>query len=382
MKRITFINSDFFNKNKRLKLTTVIISGTILANSIAYGISDSRYYQHTMNSKATVPLDICYCGYEPSANIINDFDKITWDKEYINEKASAYCPRYIDLKEIKTKIFRGSSNVTHYRIITKKFFSDDTPELKWEILPDNDIIMINIEDIPEERRYGQNICIEFGCYNDSTNKIDKINSEYLTTTANSKEEYEEHEKVHDKIKEIARSITDEGDSDFEKVKKIYDYLISHTEYRYSKDGIYEKSLYNKFYMDCTGYAEFMNLALNSVGVECFSAEDFTHGHVWNIVKIEDKYYHLDATYSDTSSWEDTSKYRYFLVSDEFMLADHRFFTPEKSVKCNENYDLTGVVLESDVIHRGLLGEQINNIEEGHRIGEIKDGGYGLKYKTK
>lgn len=382
MKRLTFINSDFFRKNRKLKLATIIVSGTILTNSIAYHISDSRYYMHTVNSKATVPLDICYCDYKPSSNTLNDYDRITWDKEYINSEPSAYCPRYIDLKTIKVIVFRGSSNATHYRIITKKFFSDNTPDLEWEILPDDNIIMINIEDIPEDRRYGQNMCIEFGHYNDSTNKIDKINSEYLTTTANSKEEYEEHEKVHNKIKEIAKSITSYKDSDFEKVKKIYDYLISHTEYRYSKEGIYEKSLYNKYYMDCAGYTEFMNLALNSIGVECFSAEDFTHGHVWNIVKIDDKYYHLDATYSDTGSWEDTSKYRYFLVSDEFMLADHRFFTPEKKVKCSDNYNLTGIVSESDVLHRGFLGEQINKVAKDHQIGEIKDGGYGLEYKTK
>ena len=134
-------------------------------------------------------------------------------------------------------------------------------------------------------------------------------------------------------------------------------------------------------MDCGGYTDFMNIALNHVGIESFTVLDDTHGHVWNIVNIDGKYYHLDATYSDTSSWENTSKYRYFLVSDSYMLADHRYFVAEKEVKCNETYDLTGFVSNQDVTCRGQKGEKKSS-SNGNLLGDVSTGAYQLTFRSK
>lgn len=374
MNKVTYINKDFFKTNRKTKLIIATITGTILLNSFAYKIENSKYYSYTATIKDSRNLNECYCEYKPTKSYFNTFDQTLWNKRFENTKTKAYCPSYLDYNIIKIIIFRGSSKSTHYRIK----FRENT--LEWDKLPDNDIIMFDIENIPEEMRYNQYLSIQFGTYNELSNKINENNCEILTHTSDSKDKMIEHKKIHNKIMTIARKIVKENDSDFEKTKKIYDYLLNHAEYRYSEEGIYEKSLYKKYYMDCAGYTEFMNLALNSVGVECFCATDFTHSHVWNIVKIDNKYYHLDATYSDTSSWENTSRYRYFLVSDDFMTADHRFFVPEKDIKCNENYDLSKVATDKDVTHRGFFGEQINKIEVGHQIGEIIDSGYSLKYK--
>lgn len=372
MNRITFFNKDFFKSHKKITLISGILSGTILINSMTYKISDSQYLSYTAKIKDSRQLDFCCCEYEPNQIL----DKIVWDKDYKNTEPKAYCPSYLDSNIVKIIIFKGSSQATHYRITFKE------TALQWVELPKNNIIEFNIQDIPEQMRYGQYLSIQFGTFNPYLGNISENNSEFLTQTVSSKEEMEKHEKIHKKIMSIANSIVNEDDSDFEKVKNIYDFLINHTEYRYSKEGIYEQALFNKYYMDCAGYTEFMNLALNSVGIECISVQDHTHCHVWNIVKIDDKYYHLDATYSDTSSWYDTSKYRYFLVSDDFMLTDHRFFVSEKNVKCNDIYDLTGLVLEEDVEHRGFKGEQINLIPNEHKIGEITGSGYSLRYRSK
>lgn len=95
----------------------------------------------------------------------------------------------------------------------------------------------------------------------------------------------------------------------------------------------------------------LNYVLQDIGIESFSAMDNTNGHIWNIVKINDKYYHLDATYSDIGSFTNTSKYRYFLVSDEFMHNENRWCVPEKDVTCNEMYDLTNTKIGDNVKYR-------------------------------
>lgn len=65
-----------------------------------------------------------------------------------------------------------------------------------------------------------------------------------------------------------------------------------------------------------------------------------------------------------------------------MLADHRFFISEKNIKCNEIYYLTGLVSEEDVKYRGYKGEQANLIRGKHKIGEIKNSGQSLRYRSK
>jgi len=375
--RLNFINSDWFRKNKRSMMMSAFISFPLLMGYLMYEISDSRYLAYTAKIKELDNPNSCSCGYEPdNFGKYGIVDRIVWDDNYINDEAVAYCPNFLDTTTIKIIVYRGSSKVTHYRIKT----SDVTP--KWSSLPRDNTILFDLNDIPEEWRYGQYIEIQFGTFNPELGIIDVNNTESLIKSADSKEVMDEYEKTHAIIRAKARCIVDDDDTDFSKTRKIYDYLINHTEYRYSDEGIYEKSLFNKYYMDCAGYAEFLNIALNSVGVESFIAADNTHGHVWNIVKVDDKYYHIDATYSDTGSWYDTSRYRYFLVSDDFMLSDHRFFVTEKQVQCEETFDLTGLVSDYDVKHRGLIGEEINSISEGHKIGEISDSGYALKYRSK
>ena len=44
-------------------------------------------------------------------------------------------------------------------------------------------------------------------------------------------------------------------------------------------------------------------------------------HIWNVVKIGDKWYHLDETWNDNSQYEEYALHKYFLVSDDKM-SDH------------------------------------------------------------
>ncbi len=280
-------------------LAVGLLTGNILAVSMAYLISDSQNLFSTAKLKDSRE-DSCYCNYEPQG--INDVDKIIWDKDYINDKIKIYKANYLDAPVYQVRIFRGSSLATHYRFV----YLDAKEVSEWKTLPENDLIVLNIQDIPEEIRYNQSICISFGTYNQETNtfeeeKDDLLSGKFFVQTPESQETLSEHEEMYKQIMAISNKLVSEKDSDFDKVKKIYDYLIMHTEYRNFGEGIYSQSIFKKYYMACDGYASFLNIALNSVGVECLYVQDDTHGHVWNIVKVDDKYYHLDACFSDTSS---------------------------------------------------------------------------------
>jgi len=44
--------------------------------------------------------------------------------------------------------------------------------------------------------------------------------------------------------------------------------------------------------------------------------------MWNVVRIEGKYYHLDATFDNSLSKDEIIRYDYFNVSDEQIFRDH------------------------------------------------------------
>lgn len=97
-------------------------------------------------------------------------------------------------------------------------------------------------------------------------------------------------------------------SDYDKVKKVHDYIIENTEYDegLSKDNIY--NIYGALIRHvavCEGYSKAMKYMLDAANVPCVIAcgiAQNTSGqresHAWNYVKIDDKWYAIDSTWDD------------------------------------------------------------------------------------
>lgn len=370
------IDMNFFKKYKNIILINGILATGTIGSIFAYEKSDSQNLLYTASRLEKVS-DPCL-KYGPQ-----DIDRVVWEENGENSQIKIFCMQLSPSDTWKIRIFRGRSQSTHYRIEQSELEKNSKVYSEWKQIPDNNLITILRKSLKEEIQYKKSLVIRFGRYDEKTNTICKENSEYFEFFKATKEEVETFNDAREKIKLIADSLIKENDSTINKVKKIYDYLIEHTEYRWDPEAkeITSLSIFGKYYMDCGGYTEFMNTALNHIGIESFTVMDSTHGHVWNIVNVDGKYYHLDATYSDTSSFENTSKYRYFLVSDSYMLNDHRYFVAEKDVKCNDIYDLTGIVSINDVKKRGLKGEEINYIKDG-LLGDAKESAYSLPFRTK
>jgi hypothetical protein len=126
--------------------------------------------------------------------------------------------------------------------------------------------------------------------------------------------------VDSKIASILKELKLEGASDYEKVKKIHDYIINLAGY----DTTYERSSAYNLLVDktavCEGYALAAYRLLTDAGLECKIISGYGKGesHAWNLVKVDGEWYNLDLTWDDpiTSTGKQLLRYDYFLKNDE------------------------------------------------------------------
>lgn len=130
--------------------------------------------------------------------------------------------------------------------------------------------------------------------------------------------------VEEMKKWVKDNIRDEM-SDVEKEYKIVNHIMEKIEYVRGGEIAVETNVYDTYIEGksvCFGYALIFQYLANFAGLENYkvqtnlSIEDIDNGlenHVWNIVKIDDKYYQLDITWAD-----DTLNYAYINVSNETM----------------------------------------------------------------
>lgn len=138
---------------------------------------------------------------------------------------------------------------------------------------------------------------------------------YYSTTAQEKA-------LDTKVAQILGSLSLNGKSDYEKIKAIYDYVcqnVRYSEYLFDPDynpespeGRVIYSTYGALVNNsavCQGFAGAMYRLLLEAGIDNrIVAGD---GHGWNIVKLDGKYYCLDATW-DSDNAALGNEYRYFL----------------------------------------------------------------------
>ena len=80
---------------------------------------------------------------------------------------------------------------------------------------------------------------------------------------------------------------------------------------------------------CEGIAKSVKILCDALGIWCIIAlcdnnpeKGIKYRHMWNVVRIEGKYYHLDATFDNSLSKEDVIRYDYFNLSDTQLFKDH------------------------------------------------------------
>ena len=147
----------------------------------------------------------------------------------------------------------------------------------------------------------------------------------FTIKADYKDTAKEEQQVKSAVNSFVKSLKAKQLSDYDNLKAIHDYVLKintydydaaknhNRSYAYSAAGpfVYHKSV-------CQGYA----LAIHRLNEEMGYNDRIVNSntHAWNIVKLNGKYYNIDATWDDTynDAGQTNNKYRYFLKSDREM----------------------------------------------------------------
>jgi hypothetical protein len=125
-------------------------------------------------------------------------------------------------------------------------------------------------------------------------------------------------------------------TDRQKIKAVHDYMV--TTYKYDvnfESGLYGNETYTFYGLlknktgVCQAYAELFYLFMCYEGIECYFvsgwADDGTGvygSHLWNVVYVDDGYYHIDVTFDDPVPDGGEISYKYFLKTSEEITKDH------------------------------------------------------------
>lgn len=130
------------------------------------------------------------------------------------------------------------------------------------------------------------------------------------------------------IAEIKALVANKYD-DFEKVNLVIEYIARKTSYaidhKYNQNA---SAVFCDNIAQCSGYSKALQLALESINIPVIYVEGKSNkqNHAWNIVKINDKYYHVDVTYLDgiNNNSDDFRIKQYLFYSDDMMEKDHQW----------------------------------------------------------
>ena len=77
---------------------------------------------------------------------------------------------------------------------------------------------------------------------------------------------------------------------------------------------------------CSGYADAVSIFLNTLGIKNYRVSNDTH--IWNLILVNGKWVHLDATWDDPISNQNITSYEYFLIDTNKLISlndnEHNF----------------------------------------------------------
>ncbi|PKM55416.1 MAG: hypothetical protein CVV00_03900 [Firmicutes bacterium HGW-Firmicutes-5] len=185
-----------------------------------------------------------------------------------------------------------------------------------------------------------------------------------------------------KAEAILDEIIQDGMTPFEKILAIHDYLVDHIVY--TKDiEAGEEYIYTMYgaliYGDavCQGYAEAFHYLSTMVGLETIIIQGTAGGqaHAWNLVQLEEEWYHVDVTWDDPvmPGGTQVKRYDYMNITSEQMSKDHQYIAEDYPVATGKQYNY--------YVYMDLYAEQASDLierlqrffdEQGNKI-EIKTG---------
>lgn len=157
-----------------------------------------------------------------------------------------------------------------------------------------------------------------------------------------------------------------GADEYEKVKYVFDYLITNTSYNLdAPDNQNICSVFIGGESVCQGYAEATQYLLQKLGIEVTVVPGVVNDgsrHVWNLVKVNGAYYYMDTTWGDVDyrkyniSGEESApiNYDYFLVTSNQLYNSHTTDAPVTMPACVATQD-------NYYVREGLYFEAVDEV---------------------
>lgn len=104
---------------------------------------------------------------------------------------------------------------------------------------------------------------------------------------------------------------------------------------------------------CDGYASAAQLLFSLCGIESINISGTSRGegHAWNMVKLDNQYYHIDTTWDDpvSSTGIDYLKYDYYNLNDSEISSDHSWDTNQypQAAGITYTYEKTAELIRND-----------------------------------
>lgn len=159
-------------------------------------------------------------------------------------------------------------------------------------------------------------------YNSSNNVKISYGGDYkIGITINRAYTQDEINEINNKVDKILSENVNNNMPPKEKIKAIHDYIIDHTEYDKLKyenknnDTYKSNTAYGVLiegYGTCNGYADAMEIFLDKMNIINYKISN--EEHIWNLVYLDGKWYHLDLTWDDPISDININRDTYFLIS--------------------------------------------------------------------
>ena len=186
------------------------------------------------------------------------------------------------------------------------------------------------------------------------------------------------EEIIERQKQIDAYTTDfckklwDGMDEYEKVKAVYDHLITNT--TYNLNALDNQNICSVFLTGqsvCQGYAEATQYLLQTLGIEASIVSGIVSDgerHAWNIVKVNGSYYYVDTTWGDADyrivdengeiaqSHTSQINYDYFMVTTAQLELTHQIQSEINLPICVETKD--NYYIREDLFFDEVNEEQI------------------------
>lgn len=141
------------------------------------------------------------------------------------------------------------------------------------------------------------------------------------------------EDIRDKSIEVEKALgalmkrIPRGLNEYDRELKIHDILVEGCSYDHKDSNWRSHSVYGALVKNlavCEGYSKAMQYLLSMVGIASSTVSGMGNSeqHQWNVVKINDQWYHLDVTWDSNSTADNRVCYNYFNVDEKIIKRDH------------------------------------------------------------